>query len=73
MLARDPSADGQLVYVAKTTGVYCQPSSPSRLPRPENVKFFDTPIDAEVAGYHPSRHAGLGQTTVRAQQTVLAV
>ncbi|NHU49759.1 Ada metal-binding domain-containing protein, partial [Rhodococcus sp. A14] len=35
VLARDPSADGQFVYAVKTTGVYCQPSSPSRLPRPE--------------------------------------
>ncbi|MGD7514002.1 Ada metal-binding domain-containing protein, partial [Ralstonia pseudosolanacearum] len=43
VLARDASADGQFVYAVKTTGVYCQPSSPSRLPRPENVEFFDTP------------------------------
>ena len=46
VLARDASADGQFVYAVKTTGVYCQPSSPSRLPRPENVEFFDTPADA---------------------------
>ncbi|WP_347329085.1 Ada metal-binding domain-containing protein, partial [Ralstonia pseudosolanacearum] len=30
VLARDASADGQFVYAVKTTGVYCQPSSPSR-------------------------------------------
>ena len=71
VLARDPSADGQFVYAVKTTGVYCQPSSPSRLPRPENVEFFDTPADAEAAGYRPSRRAGPDQTTVRAQQTAL--
>lgn len=35
VLARDASADGQFVYAVKTTGVYCQPSSPSRLPRPD--------------------------------------
>ncbi|MGF2508843.1 Ada metal-binding domain-containing protein, partial [Ralstonia pseudosolanacearum] len=50
VLARDASADGQFVYAVKTTGVYCQPSSPSRLPRPENVEFFDTPAEAEAAG-----------------------
>jgi AraC family transcriptional regulator of adaptative response/methylated-DNA-[protein]-cysteine methyltransferase len=71
VLARDASADGQFVYAVKTTGVYCQPSSPSRLPRPENVEFFETPADAEAAGYRPSRRAGPDQTTVRAQQTAL--
>ncbi|MEE2977960.1 MAG: bifunctional DNA-binding transcriptional regulator/O6-methylguanine-DNA methyltransferase Ada [Pseudomonadota bacterium] len=71
VLARDASADGQFVYAVKTTGVYCQPSSPSRIPRPENVEFFDTPADAEAAGYRPSRRAGPDQTTVRAQQTAL--
>jgi len=71
VLARDASADGQFVYAVKTTGVYCQPSSPSRLPRPENVEFFDTPAEAEAAGYRPSRRAGPDQTTVRAQQAAL--
>ncbi|MGN6262202.1 MAG: bifunctional DNA-binding transcriptional regulator/O6-methylguanine-DNA methyltransferase Ada [Ralstonia sp.] len=71
VLARDASADGQFVYAVKTTGVYCQPSSPSRLPRPENVEFFDTPADAEAAGYRPSRRAAPDQTTARAQQTAL--
>lgn len=71
VLARDASADGQFVYAVKTTGVYCQPSSPSRLPRPENVEFFETPADAEAAGYRPSRRAGPDQTTFRAQQTAL--
>ncbi|MGD7104718.1 Ada metal-binding domain-containing protein, partial [Ralstonia pseudosolanacearum] len=67
VLARDASADGQFVYAVKTTGVYCQPSSPSRLPRPENVEFFDTPAEAEAAGYRPSRRATPDQTTARAQ------
>lgn len=71
VLARDASADGQFVYAVKTTGVYCQPSSPSRLPRPENVEFFDTAADAEAAGYRPSRRASPDQTTARAQQAAL--
>lgn len=71
VLARDASADGQFVYAVKTTGVYCQPSSPSRLPRPENVEFFDTPAEAEAAGYRPSRRAGPDQTTVRTQHAAL--
>jgi AraC family transcriptional regulator of adaptative response/methylated-DNA-[protein]-cysteine methyltransferase len=71
VLARDATADGQFVYAVKTTGVYCQPSSPSRLPRPDNVEFFDTPADAEAAGYRPSRRASPDQTTARAQQAAL--
>jgi len=57
VVARDPAADGRFVYAVKTTGVWCHPGSPSRLPRPENVEFFDTPEAAEAAGYRPSRRA----------------
>ncbi|CAJ0774667.1 Bifunctional transcriptional activator/DNA repair enzyme Ada [Ralstonia condita] len=71
VLARDPSADGQFVYAVRTTGVYCQPSSTSRLPRPENVEFFDTAAEAEAAGYRPSRRARPDQTAARAQQAAL--
>jgi len=58
LLARDASADGTFVYGVRTTGVYCPPSSPARRPRIENVEFFDTPADAEAAGYRPSRRRG---------------
>lgn len=55
LLARDPAADPHFVYGVRTTGVYCRPSSPSRLPRIENVEFFETAEQAEAAGYRPSR------------------
>ncbi|OPA89487.1 bifunctional transcriptional regulator/O6-methylguanine-DNA methyltransferase [Pseudomonas fluorescens] len=67
ILARDPKADSLFVYGVKTTGVYCRPSSVSRLPRPENVEFFDTPAQAEAAGYRPSKRA-VGDQTQRAAQ-----
>ena len=57
VLARDTAADGHFVYAVKTTGVYCSPSSSARLPRRENVEFFDTPQAAQAAGYRPSRRA----------------
>ncbi len=57
VLARDPGADGDFVYAVRTTGVYCLPSSPSRLPQPANVEFFDNAAAAEAAGYRPSRRA----------------
>ncbi|OVZ59718.1 bifunctional transcriptional regulator/O6-methylguanine-DNA methyltransferase [Pigmentiphaga sp. NML080357] len=71
VLARDPTADDQFVYAVKTTGIYCRPSSPTRLPRPENVEFFDTPEAAEAAGYRPSRRAAADRTTIAAQHAAL--
>ncbi len=57
VLTRDASADGQFVYAVRTTGVYCPPSAGSRLPRRENVEFFDSARAAEAAGYRPSKRA----------------
>jgi AraC family transcriptional regulator of adaptative response/methylated-DNA-[protein]-cysteine methyltransferase len=67
VLARDPGADGQFVYAVKTTGVYCRPSSSSRLPRLENVEFFETAAQAEAAGYRPSKRAAADQSSVTEQ------
>ncbi|MDP9708835.1 UNVERIFIED_ORG: AraC family transcriptional regulator of adaptative response/methylated-DNA-[protein]-cysteine methyltransferase [Pseudomonas fluorescens] len=67
VVARDPRADGQFVYAVKTTGIYCRPSSLARLPKPQNVEFFDTAKDAEAAGYRPSKRASKDQTEVAAQ------
>ncbi|UHL63024.1 bifunctional DNA-binding transcriptional regulator/O6-methylguanine-DNA methyltransferase Ada [Paralcaligenes sp. KSB-10] len=71
VVARDPAADGHFVYAVKTTGVYCRPSSLSRLPRPENVEFFDTPASAEAAGYRPSKRASADQSAVAAQHSAV--
>ncbi|MEX5548885.1 bifunctional DNA-binding transcriptional regulator/O6-methylguanine-DNA methyltransferase Ada [Pseudomonas pergaminensis] len=71
ILARDPKADTLFVYGVKTTGVYCRPSSASRLPRPENIEFFDTPAQAEAAGYRASKRAAGDQTQLAAQHAQL--
>ncbi|WP_236179069.1 MULTISPECIES: bifunctional DNA-binding transcriptional regulator/O6-methylguanine-DNA methyltransferase Ada [Pseudomonas] len=67
VLARDARADGQFVYAVKTTGIYCRPSSLARLPKPQNVEFFETAEEAEAAGYRPSRRVNKDQTEVAAQ------
>lgn len=67
VVARDPRADGQFVYAVKTTGVYCRPSSLARLPKPQNVEFFDTAEAAEAAGYRPSKRASRDQSEIAAQ------
>lgn len=69
VLARDASADQEFVYAVRTTGVYCRPSSHSRLPRPENVEFFDSPAAAEAAGYRPSRREGPDSSAVSERHT----
>jgi AraC family transcriptional regulator of adaptative response/methylated-DNA-[protein]-cysteine methyltransferase len=67
VVARDPRADEQFVYAVKTTGVYCRPSSLARLPKPQNVEFFNTAQQAEAAGYRPSKRASKDQSAVAAQ------
>jgi AraC family transcriptional regulator of adaptative response/methylated-DNA-[protein]-cysteine methyltransferase len=71
LLARDPAADDLFVYAVRTTGVYCRPSSATRLPRPENVTFFATPAAAEAAGYRASQRAAADQTAVAARHATL--
>ena len=48
---RDSSMDNVFVYAVRSTGIYCQPSCPSRQPNLQNVAFFDTPEQAEDAGF----------------------
>jgi AraC family transcriptional regulator, regulatory protein of adaptative response / methylated-DNA-[protein]-cysteine methyltransferase len=51
VLHRDAEADGKFVYAVLTTGIYCRPSCPSRAAKRENVSFYATCNEAEVAGY----------------------
>jgi len=69
--ARDASADGHFVYAVRTTGVYCHPSSTARLPKRENVEFFDSANAAEAAGYRASRRARGDQTSAAAERAAL--
>lgn len=48
--ARD-SSNNTFVYAVRSTRIYCRPSCPARLARRANVAFFDTPTQAESAGY----------------------
>ena len=48
---RDSSLDGAFVFGVSSTGIFCRPSCPAKRPRPENVSFFERPIEAEQAGY----------------------
>jgi len=53
--ARDSKANGHFYFAVETTGVYCLPSCGARLPKRENVYFYDTMETAEQAGYRPCK------------------
>ena len=55
LVRRDTRADGTYLYGVVTTGVYCRPTCSSRRPNRENVRFFDTPEEAERAGFRPCK------------------
>lgn len=48
---RDRSQDGRFVMAVRTTGIYCRPGCPARLPKRENVAFYRTGEDARAAGF----------------------
>lgn len=51
IVARDTRFDGQFFTAVSSTGIYCRPSCPARIPRPENVTFFFTSAAAHAAGF----------------------
>src|SRR4029077_436125 len=58
LASRDAGADGAFVYAVRTTGVYCRPGCASRMPRRENVAFYETNAEAETAGSRPCKAGG---------------
>ncbi len=51
VLKKDRHYDGEFVYAAVTTGIYCRPSCPSRNPHRRNAAIFWTVGEAERQGY----------------------
>ncbi|MEM8766004.1 MAG: Ada metal-binding domain-containing protein [Pseudomonadota bacterium] len=51
--ARDPRFDGRFIVGVLTTGVYCRPICPARLPAEENVRYYPTAAAAQEAGFRP--------------------
>ena len=69
---RDAAADGHFVYAVRTTRVYGKPSSAARLPKRENVEFFDSATAAEAAGYRRRRARGDHASTAAARAALVA-
>jgi AraC family transcriptional regulator of adaptative response / DNA-3-methyladenine glycosylase II len=47
MRRRDPAFDGRFFVAVRTTGIYCRPVCPARMPKPENVAFYPSAAAAE--------------------------
>jgi AraC family transcriptional regulator of adaptative response / DNA-3-methyladenine glycosylase II len=50
---RDPRFDGRFFIGVRTTGVYCRPVCPVKMPQARNVTFFKTAAAATEAGFRP--------------------
>ena len=53
LAARDARFDGIFFVGVTSTDVYCRPVCPARTPKPANCRFFDSPQQAEQAGFRP--------------------
>ncbi len=52
-LSKDARFDGKFFIGVKTTGIYCRPVCPVKLPSFKNVTFFKTAAQAGANGYRP--------------------
>lgn len=50
---RDARFDGRFFIGVVTTGIYCRPICPVRMPKAENVRFYASAAAASEAGYRP--------------------
>jgi AraC family transcriptional regulator of adaptative response/methylated-DNA-[protein]-cysteine methyltransferase len=69
--SRDRRADGDFVYAVRTTGVFCRPSCPSRLAKPQNVTLFTTCAEAHQAGYRACQRCKPEQPGLQAEHAAI--
>lgn len=60
LAARDPNA--RFLYGVTTTGVFCRPGCASRRPLRANVRFFQTVVEAQAAGFRPCKRCSPATT-----------
>lgn len=51
--SRDPRFDGRFFVGVLTTGIYCRPVCPVRIPKRENVQLYSSAAAAAEAGFRP--------------------
>jgi AraC family transcriptional regulator, regulatory protein of adaptative response / methylated-DNA-[protein]-cysteine methyltransferase len=60
LVARDRNA--RFVYGVTTTGVFCRSGCASRRPLRKNVRFFQTVVEAQAAGFRACKRCGAAAT-----------
>ncbi len=53
--SRDARFDGRFFVGVVTTGVFCRPTCPARLPLEANVRYYATSAQAQAAGFRPCK------------------
>lgn len=77
--SKDSRFDGWFVTAVTSTGIYCRPSCPAMLPKPENVRFLPTAAAAQEAGFRackrcrPDASPGSPEWDVRADLVARAM
>jgi AraC family transcriptional regulator, regulatory protein of adaptative response / methylated-DNA-[protein]-cysteine methyltransferase len=69
VLTRQP---GDFLYAVTTMGIYCRPGCPSPPPLRENVRFFQTPGEAETAGFRACKRCDPKGDRARLAQAVVS-
>jgi AraC family transcriptional regulator of adaptative response / DNA-3-methyladenine glycosylase II len=53
--SRDRRFEGRFVVAVTSTGIYCRPGCPAKVPARRNMRFLPSPAAAELAGFRPCR------------------
>lgn len=67
---RDTSYDGKFVYGVVTTGIFCQPSCPSRQAKAENIRYFSSKELALLAGFRACKRCLANEDMTELNQLV---
>jgi AraC family transcriptional regulator of adaptative response / DNA-3-methyladenine glycosylase II len=51
--SRDRRFEGRFVVAVTSTGIYCRPGCPARMPKRQNMRFYSCASAAEAAGFRP--------------------
>ena len=68
--ARDPRYDGRFFIGVLTTGIYCRPICPVRIPKQENIQLYRSAAAAATAAF--VLVCAAGQSLLPARQRGLA-
>lgn len=55
IVTRNKEYDGKFYYGVKTTKIVCNPSCRARVPKAENIVFFDSIDEAIKNGFRPCK------------------